>query len=222
MWNLTWQANGPVPGDYTTFAHLFDSSGVKVAQADAPPREGYWPTSRWRPSEPVTLTLAIDLPPNLPPGQYILGVGMYDATNGQRLFAYKPGGSEWRDRVIVLEVRTDAALTGQAVMGYSISFAGSSLASPSGCPEGLVMGAASSLTVAGCARRPGQPRLQRGRHGAQRHGKAGIAGSCSRVQIAQDDRRGGVDRQGHRHLNRELLIEVVVFDGQDGVIDAAR
>ena len=101
--DLTWQATGPVPGDYTAFAHLFDSSGVKVAQADAPPREGYWPTSRWRPSEPVTSTLAIDLPPNLPPGQYVLGVGMYDAASGQRLFAYKPDGSEWRDWVIVLE-----------------------------------------------------------------------------------------------------------------------
>ena len=98
-----WQANGPVPGDYTTFAHLFDSSGVKVTQADAPPREGYWPTSRWRPSEPVTSTLAIELPPNLPPGQYVLGVGMYDPVSGQRLFAYKPDGSEWRDWVIALE-----------------------------------------------------------------------------------------------------------------------
>ena len=101
--DLTWQATGPVPGDYTLFAHLFDSSGVKVAQADAPPREGYWPTSRWRPSEPVTSTLAIDLPPHLPSGQYVLGVGMYDAVSGQRLFAYKPDGSEWLDWVIVLE-----------------------------------------------------------------------------------------------------------------------
>ncbi len=51
----------------------------------------------------MTSTLAIDLPPNLPPGQYVLGVGMYDAVSGQRLFAYKPDGTEWRDWVIVLE-----------------------------------------------------------------------------------------------------------------------
>lgn len=100
--DLTWQTTEPVASNYTIFAHLFDRHGVKIAQNDAPPRQGFWPTSRWRPSEGITSTCMISIPSNASSERYVLGVGMYDASNGQRIPAYKPDGEEWRDWMIVI------------------------------------------------------------------------------------------------------------------------
>lgn len=100
---LTWQATEAIPGDYTVFVHLFDEAGNKVAQGDAPPRAGYWPTSRWRPGESVSSSHVVELPSELPAGRYRLGIGLYDPTDGERLAAYDAQGSEWRDRIILLE-----------------------------------------------------------------------------------------------------------------------
>lgn len=99
---LHWSAGEPVPGDYTVFLHLFAADGAKIAQDDGPPRAGYWPTSRWRPGEVVTSTHSLALPNGLPAGPYQLATGMYDPATGQRLFAYRPDGSEWRDWMILL------------------------------------------------------------------------------------------------------------------------
>ncbi|MEZ4767134.1 MAG: glycosyltransferase family 39 protein [Caldilineales bacterium] len=99
---LNWSAREAVPGDYTVFVHLFDAAGNKVAQGDAPPRDGFWPTGRWRSGESVTSTHTLDLPQDLPPGEYTLGAGMYDPATGARLFAYDATGAEWRDWMIVL------------------------------------------------------------------------------------------------------------------------
>ena len=76
--------------------------GAKIAQDDGPPRAGFWPTSRWRPGEVVTSTHTLALPDGLPAGPYLLATGMYDPATGQRLFAYRPDGSEWRDWTILL------------------------------------------------------------------------------------------------------------------------
>ena len=99
---LDWTATESVPGDYTVFVHLFDAAGNKIAQGDAPPRAGYWPTGRWRPGEPVSSTHTLPLPPDLPADQYTLGAGMYDPATGERLFAYDAAGNELRDWMIVL------------------------------------------------------------------------------------------------------------------------
>jgi hypothetical protein len=100
--DLSWSASQPVPGDFTVFLHLFDAGGAKLAQDDGPPRAGYWPTSRWQPGEVITSTHTLTLPADLPAGSYLLGTGMYDSETGQRLFAYRPDGSEWRDWMILL------------------------------------------------------------------------------------------------------------------------
>lgn len=99
---LTWSASQPIPGDYTVFLHLFDVAGAKVAQDDRPPRAGFWPTSHWRPGQVITSTHTLTLPADLPAGAYRLGTGMYDPASGQRLFAYRSDGSEWRDWTILL------------------------------------------------------------------------------------------------------------------------
>jgi 4-amino-4-deoxy-L-arabinose transferase-like glycosyltransferase len=99
---LSWAATQPIPGDYTVFLHLFDAAGVRLAQDDGPPRAGYWPTSAWRPGDLITSTHSLALPAGLPAGSYRLGTGLYDPATGQRLFAYGPDGSEWRDWMVLL------------------------------------------------------------------------------------------------------------------------
>ena len=82
MLELVWQAETQPAADYTVFVHVLWPDGTCCAwQADAMPRGGTYPTTRWRPGEVVTdsYTLA------LPAGEYIIEVGLYRAETGERL-----------------------------------------------------------------------------------------------------------------------------------------
>ncbi len=82
---LVWQA-GPagLDADYTVFLHLLDSAGQIARQWDAPPVDGWYPTSYWDPGEVVTDEHDLDFSPTLPPGTYHLIAGLYRA-DGSRL-----------------------------------------------------------------------------------------------------------------------------------------
>ncbi len=84
---LRWLATAVPEGDYAVFVHLVDpeEDDRLVAQGDAPPLEGRWPTSLWRPGVVLDDSHTIPLPPNLPPGTYDLLVGLYDPATGERL-----------------------------------------------------------------------------------------------------------------------------------------
>ena len=97
---LLWSTTQPVTGDYTIFVHLVDAQGNLIAQGDAPPRDGYWPTSHWQPEEAVVSRHIIPLPADLPAGDYKLLVGMYDPSSGQRLSIRAADGTEWPDRAM--------------------------------------------------------------------------------------------------------------------------
>lgn len=85
--NLTlfWQANTPVNVDFTVFVQVMDSGNTIVAQNDTKPQNGFYPTPYWQPGEQVLDSHVVYLPPDLPPGQYDLLVGLYEADSGQRL-----------------------------------------------------------------------------------------------------------------------------------------
>jgi len=70
---------------YTVFIHVLDSSGKLVAQRDSEPVNGTAPTTGWLPNEIIADPYQIDLPRDLPPGEYSLVVGMYRAIDGKRL-----------------------------------------------------------------------------------------------------------------------------------------
>jgi len=77
-----WQVEQPFTADYFIFVHVLNAAGQTVAQRDAPPWQGRFPTSSWR-----TGTLIVDLndlvlPADLPPGDYSLVVGMFDPATG--------------------------------------------------------------------------------------------------------------------------------------------
>ncbi|GAB4428069.1 MAG: hypothetical protein Kow0031_08180 [Anaerolineae bacterium] len=82
---LHWQAQQPTPVDYTIFVHLLDAAGNTVAQADVVPGDGAWPTSGWSPGEWLMTTISLNLPADLPPGQYDIRLGWYHWESGERL-----------------------------------------------------------------------------------------------------------------------------------------
>lgn len=77
---------------YTLFAHLVDASGNIIAQDDAQPFDGAYPTTLWDANEVVTDSLTLQLPPDLPVGTYALEFGIYRAADIQRL---PVTGSAW-------------------------------------------------------------------------------------------------------------------------------
>jgi hypothetical protein len=103
---LWWQANAAPRANYTVFVHLFDpATAQNVAQSDAQPRGGAYPTSWWIAGEVIsdTATLPLD---GVPPGTYQLAVGMYDYTV-TRLPAVTADGERVPDDRLILstEVR---------------------------------------------------------------------------------------------------------------------
>ncbi|MCO6452404.1 MAG: glycosyltransferase family 39 protein [Caldilineales bacterium] len=98
-----WLAGGPLPADYTIFLHLADEAGNVIAQGDAPPANGFWPTSHWRDGDRVQSEHSITLPSDLEPGRYHLLAGMYRPDTLERLPAYRPDGRSWLNAAVVLE-----------------------------------------------------------------------------------------------------------------------
>jgi len=82
---LYWQALKEMDASYTVFVHLVDASGAVRSQQDNPPVNGAYPTTLWQTGEYVSDTLSLSLPPDLPPGDYVLKAGLYLPGTGARL-----------------------------------------------------------------------------------------------------------------------------------------
>jgi hypothetical protein len=97
---LHWQALRPPDDDYTIFVHVLDSAGNLVAQYDAPPLDGVYPTSKWIIGDVFTQRVELEVPP----GEYDLVVGMYTYPDIVRLPVtgdrpYAQDGLVWLQRV---------------------------------------------------------------------------------------------------------------------------
>jgi len=100
---LWWQALEAPKADYTVFVHLFDpATDTVVAQSDAMPRGGTYPTSWWASGEVVSETVTLPLA-GVPPGTYRLAVGLYDWTV-TRLAAVGADGERIADDRLILPV----------------------------------------------------------------------------------------------------------------------
>ncbi len=82
---LFWRARAAISDDYTVFVHLVDANGKLVAQRDAEPQRGAYPTSFWDAGEIVADGYEIAIPRDTPPGEYQVRVGLYRAADGMRL-----------------------------------------------------------------------------------------------------------------------------------------
>lgn len=74
---LFWQALTSPAIDYTVFVHVRNAAGETVAQQDSQPVGGNYPTSHWQAGETIIDPVTLNLPAELPPGQYKLVVGLY-------------------------------------------------------------------------------------------------------------------------------------------------
>ena len=95
--HLYWQADAPTDGPYVVFNHLLDDAGQIVAQSDGPPLPDPLlrrSTADWDdPGETLfSREFHLDLPADLPPGDYELHTGFYRSEDGTRLLA--PDGSD--------------------------------------------------------------------------------------------------------------------------------
>jgi hypothetical protein len=82
---LWWRVEVDLPESYKVFAHLLDANGVPRAQADVIPQNGLRPTTSWLPGEIIADEIVLNLPADLPAGQYRLAAGLYNELNGTRL-----------------------------------------------------------------------------------------------------------------------------------------
>ncbi|HIE37514.1 MAG TPA: phospholipid carrier-dependent glycosyltransferase [Anaerolineae bacterium] len=82
---LYWEAREAPAVDYQVFVHLLGEGLEPVAQGDAPPLGGDYPTGLWAPGEVIVDPHPLLLPEDLPPGRYRLSVGMYDLETMARL-----------------------------------------------------------------------------------------------------------------------------------------
>lgn len=82
---LYWQATEGVTDDLSIFVHVLDPGGQIVWQDDGAADHGDRPTWSWRPGEVIADPHTIELPSDLPEGDYRLVTGLYDWRTGVRL-----------------------------------------------------------------------------------------------------------------------------------------
>ena len=82
---LFWEARGNVATNWTTYIHLHAPWGERIAQFDGPPLAGLKPTSAWQRRELYIDRRQLSLPLNLPEGDYLFRIGLYDGESGERL-----------------------------------------------------------------------------------------------------------------------------------------
>lgn len=100
-----WQVEAPFAEDYMIFVHLIDADGGRPTQRDAPPWQGRFPTSSWRPGTLVVDANDVYLPPGLAPGEYRVLMGMYDPETGARAPVSADGAPVPEGAVEVARVR---------------------------------------------------------------------------------------------------------------------
>jgi hypothetical protein len=105
---LHWQAIRRMSVEYIVFVHLIDpATETIVAQFDAKPLRGTYPTTWWREGEVVSDEAALSLV-DVPAGHYRIAVGLYDA-RGERLPVVDSSGKPVPNGRVVLEDRISIA-----------------------------------------------------------------------------------------------------------------
>nr|HID14449.1 hypothetical protein [Anaerolineae bacterium] len=74
---LAWEATAELSDQYVVFVHLLAPDGTLAAQHDAPPVGRLLPPSAWPPGATFGYPVMVELPADLPAGDYRLLVGVY-------------------------------------------------------------------------------------------------------------------------------------------------
>jgi hypothetical protein len=76
---VEWEAVGPIPLDWRQVTFLRDGSGQIVDQTERSLGGGSGGTSTWAPGRWVFRSSELPTPSKTPPGEYTVGVGLYDS-----------------------------------------------------------------------------------------------------------------------------------------------
>jgi len=98
---LYWRAQTPPRESHTVFVHLLDRDGRLVSGWDNRPCRGTCLTSSWESGEVIRDEYALPLDGSLPPGEYTMETGMYDAQTGVRLDILSDTGAKVDDRIVL-------------------------------------------------------------------------------------------------------------------------
>jgi hypothetical protein len=99
-----WQALSQMTTNYKVFVHLVGTNEQIVAQRDAEPGNGAWPTASWLAGEYLTDRYVLDLLPNTTAGEYNLYIGLYDPRTNARLPSFDAEGKSLGDRLLLRKI----------------------------------------------------------------------------------------------------------------------
>lgn len=96
---LIWRAKNAVGQSYKVFVHVVGADSKLLVQQDGVPGDWALPTDTWVAGEVIADSYEIPIPPEAPPGDYGMQVGMYNPENGQRLPAHEGGSRLANDSI---------------------------------------------------------------------------------------------------------------------------
>jgi hypothetical protein len=90
---LTWRADQDIRQRYVTFVHLTDNQNRIWAQDDHEPMNGWLRTDRWNAGDITIDRFTLELPTDMPPGDYQITAGFYATTDQRNLTAHNESGT---------------------------------------------------------------------------------------------------------------------------------
>ncbi len=104
---LYWRVLTEMGVNYHVFVHLLSEEGEIWAQRDGFPVEGSRPTAGWVKGEVIRDEYQIALEGEIPVGEYLLTVGMYNPVGGERLPVLIEGERVQGDRITLAGLRVE-------------------------------------------------------------------------------------------------------------------
>ena len=102
---LYWQATGRMDKSYKVFTHLLDANERIAAQQDSVPVGGRRPTTGWASGEIIVDHYTLAVKPDAAAGDYVLEIGLYEATTGDLLPVRAATGQPLGDRLLLGQVK---------------------------------------------------------------------------------------------------------------------
>ncbi|MCB8946415.1 MAG: hypothetical protein H6653_00240 [Ardenticatenaceae bacterium] len=99
--NLYWKAQQPLDINYQSFVHLLRADGSLATQSDHL-NPGEYPTRRWPLDKYVRDEHILQIPPDLPPGEYRISAGLWVQAEGWRLPLIDEAGAQVDDKAVLM------------------------------------------------------------------------------------------------------------------------
>jgi hypothetical protein len=92
---VCWETLRPPQAGYWQFVHVVGLNDEVLAGIDSVPGLGNYPTLDWQPGTSHCTDWPLEIPGNVPPGQYSVQTGLYTRETLERLDAAFPGGERF-------------------------------------------------------------------------------------------------------------------------------